>query len=81
MISLFFNNEFYDTDEAYLFAIAEAMRHEYEAIASAGAFVQLDCPGMVAGCREGPAAARVTRVHDEPFADPVPPGFRQLPTE
>ena len=36
---------------------------------------------MVAGCREGPAAARVTRVLDEPFADPVPPGFRQLPTE
>ena len=49
VISLFFSNEFYDTDEAYLFAIAEAMRHEYEAIASAGAFVQLDCPDLAMG--------------------------------
>ena len=44
VVSLFFGNEHYSTDEEYLFAIAEAMRHEYEAIAAAGATVQLDCP-------------------------------------
>ena len=37
VVSLFFRNEHYPSDEAYLFAIADAMRHEYEAIAQAPA--------------------------------------------
>ena len=49
VVSLFFGNEYYSTDEEYVFAIAEAMRHEYEAIADAGAFVQLDCPDLAMG--------------------------------
>lgn len=49
VISLFFYNEFYESHEAYVFAIAEAMRHEYEAIANAGATVQLDCPDLAMG--------------------------------
>lgn len=49
VVSLFFANEYYDTREEYVFAIAEAMRHEYEAIAAAGATVQLDCPDLAMG--------------------------------
>lgn len=49
VVSLFFANEFYATDEQYLFAIAEAMRYEYEAIAAAGAIVQVDCPDLAMG--------------------------------
>ncbi len=49
VVSIFFGNEHYATDEEYLFAIAEAMRHEYEAIAAAGATVQLDCPDLTMG--------------------------------
>lgn len=49
VISLFFNNEFYATHEEYVFAIADAMSHEYEAIAAAGATVQLDCPDLAMG--------------------------------
>jgi 5-methyltetrahydropteroyltriglutamate--homocysteine methyltransferase len=49
VVSLFFANEFYATDEEYLFAIAEAMRYEYEAIAAAGAAVQVDCPDLAMG--------------------------------
>jgi 5-methyltetrahydropteroyltriglutamate--homocysteine methyltransferase len=49
VVSLFFGNEFYATDEEYLFAIAEAMRYEYESIAAAGAAVQLDCPDLAMG--------------------------------
>lgn len=49
VVSIFFNNNFYDTREEYVFAIAEAMRHEYEAIAEAGAVVQLDCPDLAMG--------------------------------
>src|SRR5262245_35291858 len=49
VVSLFFANEYYDTREEYVMAIAEAMRHEYEAIAAAGATVQLDCPDLAMG--------------------------------
>ncbi len=49
VVSLFFPNEYYKSDEEYVFAIAEAMRHEYEAIAAAGATVQLDCPDIGMG--------------------------------
>jgi 5-methyltetrahydropteroyltriglutamate--homocysteine methyltransferase len=49
VVTLFFGNQHYPTDEAYLFAVAEAMRHEYEAIAAAGATVQLDCPDLAMG--------------------------------
>jgi 5-methyltetrahydropteroyltriglutamate--homocysteine methyltransferase len=49
IVSIFFGNEFYKTDEEYVLAIAEAMRHEYEAIVAAGAKVQLDCPDMAMG--------------------------------
>ncbi len=49
MVSNFFANEHYPTREDYVFAIAEAMRPEYEAIAAAGATVQLDCPDLAMG--------------------------------
>lgn len=49
VISLFFHNEHYDTHEAYLFAIAEAMRTEYEAVVDGGATLQLDCPDLAMG--------------------------------
>jgi 5-methyltetrahydropteroyltriglutamate--homocysteine methyltransferase len=40
-------NEYYPTDEAYLFAIAEAMREEYKAIVDAGFLLQIDDPRVV----------------------------------
>jgi 5-methyltetrahydropteroyltriglutamate--homocysteine methyltransferase len=49
VISLFFNNHYYPDREQYLFAIAEAMRPEYEAIAAAGVTLQLDCPDLAMG--------------------------------
>jgi len=49
VVSLFFRNEHYPTEEAYLFAIAEAMRHEYETIARAGIILQIDCPDLGMG--------------------------------
>ena len=49
VISLFFKNEHYPSHEAYLFAIAEAMRHEYETVARAGFVLQVDCPDLGMG--------------------------------
>ena len=49
VVSLFFRNEHYGSDEAYLAAIADAMRHEYETIANAGLVLQIDCPDLGMG--------------------------------
>jgi 5-methyltetrahydropteroyltriglutamate--homocysteine methyltransferase len=49
VVSLFFANQHYDSDEDYVFAIADAMRYEYETIAAAGATVQVDCPDLAMG--------------------------------
>ncbi|MGC2520257.1 MAG: cobalamin-independent methionine synthase II family protein [Burkholderiales bacterium] len=49
VISLFFRNEYYPSEEAYLYAIAEAMRHEYETVAKAGIILQIDCPDLAMG--------------------------------
>ena len=40
-------NEYYPTAEAYLYAIAEAMREEYRAIVEAGFLLQIDDPRVV----------------------------------
>jgi 5-methyltetrahydropteroyltriglutamate--homocysteine methyltransferase len=47
--SLFFPNDYYAGQEAYLFALADALRHEYEAIAESGLDLQIDCPDLAMG--------------------------------
>jgi 5-methyltetrahydropteroyltriglutamate--homocysteine methyltransferase len=42
----FFHNEHYPNDEQYLFALADAMKHEYKAIVDAGFILQLDDPAL-----------------------------------
>jgi 5-methyltetrahydropteroyltriglutamate--homocysteine methyltransferase len=49
VIALFQPNEFYADDDAYLEALAEAMRPEYEAIVAAGLILQLDSPDLGLG--------------------------------
>ncbi|MCY4623731.1 MAG: cobalamin-independent methionine synthase II family protein [Chloroflexi bacterium] len=39
-------NEYYKTEEEFVYAIAEMMRPEYEAIANAGFVIQIDDPGL-----------------------------------
>ena len=47
--SIFFKNEYYKTHEEYVFAIADAMKTEYEIIAASGATLQIDCPDLAMG--------------------------------
>jgi 5-methyltetrahydropteroyltriglutamate--homocysteine methyltransferase len=47
--SFFFRNDFYPSHEDYVFAVAEALRHEYEAIVNAGMMLQVDCPDLAMG--------------------------------
>jgi 5-methyltetrahydropteroyltriglutamate--homocysteine methyltransferase len=42
----FFHNEHYANDTAYLFALADAMRHEYKAVIDAGFILQIDDPAL-----------------------------------
>jgi 5-methyltetrahydropteroyltriglutamate--homocysteine methyltransferase len=49
VIALFQPNDFYPNNDAYLEALAEAMRPEYEAIAAAGLILQLDSPDLGLG--------------------------------
>ena len=49
VIALFQPNEHYPSQDAYLEALAEAMRPEYEAIVAAGLILQLDSPDLGLG--------------------------------
>ena len=49
VIALFFRDDHYGDREAYLYAIADAMRVEYEAVAAAGFVLQIDCPDLGMG--------------------------------
>jgi 5-methyltetrahydropteroyltriglutamate--homocysteine methyltransferase len=46
VISLFLQNEYYADRAAYLEALADVMKAEYETIVAAGLDVQLDCPDL-----------------------------------
>src|SRR3989338_490454 len=42
-------NEYYPNDEAYVFALADAMHEEYKAIVDAGFILQVDDPDLADG--------------------------------
>jgi len=46
IIAAAMKNEHYDTEEAYLAALGEALKLEYETIVSSGFLLQLDCPDL-----------------------------------
>jgi len=49
VVSLFFRNDYYKDFESYIFAIADAMRQEYETVARGGFVLQIDCPDLAMG--------------------------------
>jgi 5-methyltetrahydropteroyltriglutamate--homocysteine methyltransferase len=42
----FFYNEYYPSEKEYLFALADAIKHEYKAIVDAGFILQIDDPAL-----------------------------------
>src|SRR4029077_16124728 len=48
-VAVFQPNEYYKTHEAYMQAVAEGMRAEYEEIVKSGLLLQLDCPDLAMG--------------------------------
>src|SRR5262249_29965108 len=61
IIAAAMKNEHYDSDEAYLAAVGDALRIEYEAIVTSGFLLQLDCPDL--------ALERHLTYQDRPLAD------------
>ena len=51
--SVFMPNAYYPTHEAYIEALGEAMKGEYEAIAGAGFILQVDCPDLAMAFHTG----------------------------
>ncbi len=49
VIAVFQPNEYYPDHESYLFAVADAMRTEYETIVEAGLLLQIDSPDLAMG--------------------------------
>jgi 5-methyltetrahydropteroyltriglutamate--homocysteine methyltransferase len=48
-IAVFQPNEYYPSHAAYLYALSEAMRPEYETIVKSGLILQVDCPDLGMG--------------------------------
>ncbi len=49
VIALFQPNDYYPTQDAYLEALAEALRTEYEAVVASGILLQIDAPDLAMG--------------------------------
>jgi len=45
-IARYLKNAYYKTEEEYVFALADVMKREYQAIVDAGFILQLDCPDL-----------------------------------
>ena len=74
VIATFLRNQYYPSHEEYLFALADAMKPEYDAIAAAGLVLQLDCPDLAMARRMGGNAA----LSDQQFLDQIQLHIRAL---
>jgi 5-methyltetrahydropteroyltriglutamate--homocysteine methyltransferase len=61
VVAYFILNQHYGNYEAYLAAIAEAIRPEYRAIVEAGITLQLDCPDLAMAGARFPSVAEFRR--------------------
>jgi 5-methyltetrahydropteroyltriglutamate--homocysteine methyltransferase len=82
VISLFLENKHYPSHEAYIGALVDAMKVEYDAIHAAGFVLQLDCPDLALGSyiKEVDGSAdwkKVTELH----VDAINAATRDIPPE
>ena len=76
-------NEYYKTDEAYVYAMAEFFRQDYEAVAEAGFVLQIDDPDLVdAFCMFTPALSITEyRKYADLRIEALNYGLRNVPEE
>jgi 5-methyltetrahydropteroyltriglutamate--homocysteine methyltransferase len=84
VIAMFMDDEHYGDRTAYLSALAEAMKTEYDAIHRAGLVLQVDCPDLAA-CRtwypDGDDGLRAFRRYVEENVAALNQGLRDIPPE
>lgn len=74
-------NEYYQTEEEYLFAVAEAMHTEYQAIVDAGFTVQIDDPFLTDIYSYSSLSATERRKTAEMYVEALNHGLRGIPSE
>jgi len=75
-------NQYYPTDEAYLFAIADAMHEEYKTIVDAGFILQIDDPDLADAWQMYPNMSLAEyRKYQELRIDALNHGLRELPVD
>ena len=75
-------NEYYPNDEAYLYAIADAMHEEYKVIVDAGFILQIDDPDLADAWQMNPRMSVAEyRKYAELRIDALNHGLRDLPQE
>ena len=55
IVAAYHEDRFYGSEEAYVYALADLLKHEYDAIHRAGFLLQIDCPDL--------ASSRSSRFH------------------
>ncbi|MBI4511812.1 MAG: hypothetical protein HY698_19415 [Deltaproteobacteria bacterium] len=83
VISLFLANKYYKSHEEYLFALAEAMKVEYDAIHARGFVLQVDCPDLAMGRHVQFAAASLEefRRNAQLHVEAMSHALRDIPSE
>ena len=74
-------NEYYRTEEEYLYAVAEALRTEYQAIVDAGFLVQIDDPFLTDIYSDSSLNAVEKRNRAEMYVRALNHGLRGIPAE
>jgi len=74
-------NEYYKTDEEFFFAVAEALRHEYQAIVDAGFYLQIDDPFMTDNFSDPALDDRQRRRFAELHVESINHALRGIPAD
>ena len=74
-------NDYYKSDEEYLFAVADALASEYRAIVEAGFLVQIDDPFLADMFAEPDLDAKQKRRKAQIYVDAVNHALRGIPPE
>jgi 5-methyltetrahydropteroyltriglutamate--homocysteine methyltransferase len=81
-VALYHRNEFYPTEEEYLFALADAMHVEYQAIVDAGFILQIDDPRLATHYDRHPElSVDECRISIAQYVDVINQALRGIPEE
>jgi 5-methyltetrahydropteroyltriglutamate--homocysteine methyltransferase len=74
-------NEYYASEEEYLFAVSDALQVEYEAIVAAGFILQIDDPWLSEIYSEPAVPVAVRRKQAETYVEAINNAVRNIPEE